>query len=182
MTAAPAPASAPAAKWSPVILTALLLLAAGLLFAAIYFALPADHEFYALVLIGILALFFCVASYFAEALSRTPVAQRSMAWGFFGMGFAVLFASVLLGPMYIGLSIVVELIALVVLVLALVVAVAFVGWRSRSKAATRERLAKREAWQAANSPSALDYAAARSPTSPQIPTPPPAESTPPRSP
>ncbi len=182
MSAPSSPARPAAALWSAAILSALLVIAAALLFAAIYIAIPAQTHFWALLVIGILSLFFALASYLAEALSRNPLAQRSFAWGFFGMGFAVLFGTIILGQTYGVLTLVGELIALVVIVLALVVAVAFIGWRSRTQAATQERLRKREAWQASNPSSALDYSAAHTPSAPQVPTPPMGGDSPPRSP
>ena len=171
-----------AARWSGALIAALLLVAAGLLFAAIYLALPSYHHYYALIAIGILALVFGAVSYFAEAFSRNPVAQRSAAWGFFGMGFAVLIVSIVLGPSYGVLSTIGELISLVVVILVLVVAVALAAWRARSTAATQERLAKRAAWQNAPASSALDYAAAHAPSVPQVPGSSPADPAPPRSP
>jgi glucan phosphoethanolaminetransferase (alkaline phosphatase superfamily) len=169
-------------KWSAAVLAALLGVAAVLLFAAIYFALPAHNHYYALIGIGILALVFSVGSYFAEAFSQRPVAQRALAWGFMAMGFTVLLVSIALGPMFIQLALVAEFVALLVVVLALIVAVAFIAWRTRALAATELRLRKREAWQASGSPSALDYPAAHAPSTPQVPAPAPNDPAPPRSP
>ncbi len=169
-------------QWSAAILGILLAVAAGLIFAAIYIALPVPHHYWALVAIGILCLFFAFGSYLAEALSRRPIAQRALAWGFFAMGFAILIVTVALGPMYGTLTVLGQLIGLFVVILALIVAVAVIGWRMRSEAATEERLARRAAWQASQPASALDYPAAHGPTVPQVPTPPPGGNAPPRSP
>ncbi len=178
------PAQAPGSsgpKWSAWIIGGLLGVAAALLFFAIYVALPFAHHYYALLGIGILALVFSGGAYLAEAFSARPTAQRAVAWGFFGMGFAILFATIALGSMYGVLTLFGQLIALLVVVLALIVAVAFIGWRSRALAATQVRLAKRVAWQSTAPASALDYPAAHAPTVPQVPAPPPG-SAPPRSP
>ncbi len=151
------------------------------MFFAIYVALPFAHHYYALLGIGILALLVSGGAYLAEAFSARPTAQRAVAWGFFGMGFAVLFATIALGSMYGVLTLFGQLIALIVVILVLVVAVAFIGWRSRALAATQVRLAKRAAWQSSPPGSALDYSAAHTASVPQVPAPPPG-STPPRSP
>ena len=76
------------------VLTALFLVIAGLVFAALFVTLPGNQHFYALLAIGIVALFFSLGSYLAEALSRNPTAERSLAWGFFGIGIAVLLLAV----------------------------------------------------------------------------------------
>lgn len=178
----PPPRSETVTKWSALVLGILLAVAAGLLFTAIYVALPVPHHYFALIAIGILSLFFSFGSYLAEAFSRRPVAQRALAWGFFGMGFAILLVTIALGPMYGVLSFLAELVSLFVVILALIVAVVFIGWRMRSQAATEERLARRAAWQGTNPPSALDYAAAHTPSAPQVPSPPAGGNAPPRSP
>lgn len=182
MTAPGSSAPSVGTKWSAALIAGLLAVAAALLFYAIYVALPQQHHYWALIAIGILALLFAFGSYLAESLSRAPVAQRSFAWGFFAMGFAVLIVSIALGTTYSVLTLFGELIALVVVILALVVAVALIAWRTRALQATQERLRKREAWQNAPTTSALDYAAAHTPSVPQVPTAPAPNSPPPRSP
>ncbi len=163
------------------VLTVLFLVAAALLFAGIYFALPGVFHYYALLTIGILSLFLALGSYLAEAFSREPTAQRAMAWAFFAMGFAVLLFTIALGPTYGVLSTVGMLMALVVVIVALIVAIALITWRVRSVRATEAREAPREAWRQTSPPSALTYAAANSPSVPQV-TPPPSNEPPPRSP
>lgn len=181
-TSNPPPRSTSVSQWSALVLGVLLAVAAGLIFTTIYVALPIFHHYWALIAIGILSLFFAFGSYLSEAFSRRPVAQRSLAWGFFGMGFAVLIVTILLGPMYGALSLLGELVSLLVVILALIVAVVFIGWRMRSQAATEERLARRAAWQSSTPASALDYPSANAPTVPQVPSPPAGGNAPPRSP
>src|SRR5208282_3649933 len=97
----PTGASPPARQgWSAGLLAGLFLVAAALLFALIYITVPQNHEFTALLLIGVVALLFALVCYLAESASRDPAAQRSLAWGFLAMGFATLFLSVGLGPTY----------------------------------------------------------------------------------
>jgi MFS family permease len=154
------------------LLTALFLIAAILLFGAIYFALPQNQHFSGLLTIGVLSLVFSIGSYLAESFSREPTAQRSLAWGFFGMGFAVLFLTIGLGPTYGTLSLAGQVIGLLLLVVALAVAVGLIGWRRQAVRSTEGQLAARRAWRPESAPSALNYAAATSPTVPRTPPPP----------
>ncbi len=166
-TVAPTPATPPTAgRWNAWLLTALFLVAAALLFLLVYYALPANSHYGALILIGILALFLSLGSYLAESFSRQPSAQRSLAWGFFGMGFAVLFISVGLGGSY-GVSITYQLLGLLLIVITLIVAVALIGWRGRALRATQRREAPRQAWRNEPAPNAFNYASANSPSVPQ---------------
>jgi MFS family permease len=165
-------------KWSGAVLTALFVVIAILVFAALYVTLPGSQHFYALLAIGIVALLFALGSYLAESLSRQPTAQRSLAWGFFGMGFAVLFLTVGLGPYYNVLSAVWQLWGLVILVVALFVTVALIAWRGRAVRATANQQVPREAWRNEPAPSAFSYAAAQSPSVPTT-IPPPAGGSPP---
>src|SRR5271157_1521722 len=129
---------------SGMLLTALFLVVAILLFIAIYFALPDNQHYGALLLIGVLSLVFALACYFAEALSREPTSQRSLAWGFFGMGFTVL-----------------------VLTVVLAIAVAFIVWRTRAVRATENQMVSRAAWRNEPAPSAFTYGTANSPSVPK---------------
>ncbi len=171
----------PPAAWGAWVLAALFLVIAALVFAALYYALPASHHYDALLAIGVIALFFSLGSYLAEAASREPTIQRSLAWGFFGMGFAVLIATVALGPSYGTLTTVWTLVGLVIVLAALFVSVGLIMWRVRSVARTAAREAPREAWRREPTPSAFSYATATSPSVPAV-TPPPPENPPPRSP
>jgi hypothetical protein len=166
------------------VLTALFLVVAALLFYVIYIALPAQQHFGALLLIGSLALVFAIVSYLAESLSRDPAAQRSLAWAFMAMGFATLFLSVGLGNYYGVESVGNMLIGLIVLVLLLIIAIAGIAWRMRTVAAETPRQAARAAWQAQAPVSALSYTTANSPTVPSTAPPPssPGGPAPPRSP
>jgi hypothetical protein len=167
--------------WSAILLTALFLAAAVILFVLIYLAFPANQHFTALITIGILSLVFAILCYFAESLSRNPLSQRSLAWGFFGMGFTVLFLSVGLGPSYGVLSPVAQLYGLLFLILALIAALAGIVWRLRAVRATENLEAVRGSWRNEPTPSAFSYAAAQSPSVPGTAQPPssPAPSPPP---
>ncbi len=172
-------------RWSGAVLTALFLVLAVLIFAALYFALPAQSHFYALIAIGIVSLLFALGSYLAEAASKQPTAQRSLAWGFFGMGFAVLLLTVGLSTTYGILGITAALVGLILIVVVLFVTVLLIAWRGRAVRATENQQVARAAWRAESAPSAFSYATANSPSVPQtVPAPPtggPA-SPPPRSP
>jgi len=167
-------------KWSGPLLTALFLVAAVLLFALIYYALPQHQHYGALILIGIVALFFSLGSYLAESFSRQPTAQRSLAWGFFGLGFAMLFLAIGLGPTYSLLSVTWALVGLLLTVVALIVAVALMRWRGRAVAHTENREIPREQWRSEPTQSAFSYAAANSPSVPEA-APAPGSPPPPRS-
>lgn len=157
-------------KTSGMLLTAVFLILAILLFVTIYFALPDNQHYGALLIIGVLSLVFSVSCYFAEALSAEPTAQRSLAWGFFGMGFAVLFLSVGLGPYYINgiLSPIEQLVGLIVLTVFLALAVVFIVWRTRAVRATENEMVSRAAWHNEPAPSAFSYGTANSPSVPKV--------------
>jgi MFS family permease len=171
-------------KWSGWVLTALFVVVAALVFAALYLTLPANSHYYALIAIGIVALVFALGSYLAESFSRDATAQRSLAWGFFGMGFAVLFLTIGLGQFYGVLSAVDQLWGLVVVVVVLMVAIALIAWRGRAVRATANIEVPRAAWRNETPPSAFSYSTATSPSVPTTAPPPPATAppSPPRSP
>ncbi len=160
-------------------ITALFLVVAALAFAAIYLTITADRGFWALITIGIVALVFSLGAYLMESVSRQPTAQRSLAWGFFGMGFAVLILTVALGPSYGVLSTVWMLWGLVIVLAVLIVAVALIAWRVRSVRATENLQVARTAWRTEPTASAFSYAAANSPSVPATAPPPPASNSPP---
>ncbi len=176
------PATVPRQGTSAYVITAILLVAAALLFYAIYLALPAQQHFVALLWIGALALVFGLASYLLGSVSRDPAAQRSVAYGFLGMGFATLFFSVGLGHYY-GVESQLGMIeGLIALLLLVVVVVAGIAWRTRTRLSDRAREETRAAWRdQASTPSAFSYAAANGPAVP-VQAPPPGRSPPPRSP
>jgi hypothetical protein len=167
--------------WGAWVLAALFLVIAALVLGAVYFALPSAHHYVALVVIGIVALFFALGSYLAEAASRRPLIQRSLAWGFFGLGFADLVGTMATSHLYGVLSIVDAMLGLAIVLAALFVSVGLMMWRVRAVARTVAREAPREAWSEEPTPSALSYATATSPSVPVV-TPPPAESAPPKGP
>lgn len=183
-------ASTPALKpvrdtWSGWLITGLFLIIAAILFYAVYLLLPGSMHFWGLITIGILAVVFALGSYLMESVSRQPTAQRSLAWGFFGMGFAVLLLTIGLGPSYGILSTVDMLLGLVVVLIVLVVAVALIAWRGRAVRATENQQVPRAAWRTETPPSAFSYATANAPSVP-VTAPPPSPSgggpPPPRSP
>jgi len=182
MSSTPTGAAPRVAGWGAWVLAALFLIIAGLIFAALYFALPAFNHWWALLAIGIVAVFFSLGSYLAEAASREPTIQRSLAWGFFGMGFAVLLLTIGLGQSYGVLGLVTVLVGLAVTLAALFITVGLIMWRVRSVAATAAREAPRQAWRNEPTPSAFSYSTATSPSIPAVTAPPPAQSPPPRSP
>ncbi|HTW40388.1 MAG TPA: hypothetical protein VMF04_06015 [Thermoplasmata archaeon] len=178
MSTPSAPTAPARSKTNAAVLTAIFLVVAAILFYLVYLALPSSQHFYGLLWIGILALIFAVVCYLAESLSRDPAAQRSLAWGFFGMGFAVLFLTIGLAPSY-GVSLGTwQLIGLLLTAIALGISIALVGWRLRAVQATQSREAVRDQWRERPAPSAFSYAAANSPSVPQT-APPPANSPPP---
>lgn len=172
-------------RWGGTLLTALFVVIASLLFFTIYVSLPANDHYGALLLIGILALLFALASYLAESLSREPTAQRSLAWGFFGMGFATLLLSIGLGPTYGIVSMGQALEGLLVVLIVLTISVGLILWRLRAVKATEGQMVSRGAWRNEPAPSAFSYATANGPsvptTAPPQP-PPPTTPAPPRSP
>ena len=184
MANAPSPAAPASTRWSGVVLTAIFVVVAALLFYLIYLAFPQNQHFYGLIWIGILALIFAIASYLAESFSRDPTAQRSLAWGFFGMGFAVLFLTIGLAPSY-GVPLGTwQLIGLLLTAIALAVSIALVAWRLRAVQSTAARETVRQEWRERPAPSAFSYAAANGPSVPAT-APPPSSSSPtppPRSP
>ena len=166
MASTPTPAPAGRPRASGVVLTAIFLVVGAILFYLVYLAFPASQHFYGLLWIGILALVFAVVCYLAESFSREPTAQRSLAWGFFGMGFAVLFLTIGLAPSY-GVALGTwQLVGLLLTAVALGVSIALIGWRLRALQTTQARLANREQWRERPAPSAFSYAAANSPSVP----------------
>ena len=171
-------------RWSGLALLAIFLVLAVVLFTAIYLSLPGQQHYWALITIGVLSLVFSLGSYLLESLSREPTAQRSLAWGFFGMGFAVLFLTVGLAPTYGLVSAVLALYSIVILLVVLIVAVALIAWRGRAVRATENQQVARAAWRNEPAPSAFSYATANAPSVPATAPPPssPSHPSPPRSP
>jgi MFS family permease len=172
----------PGGSWGAWILAALFLAIAVLIFGAIYFTLTASNHYFALLAIGIIAVFFSLGSYLAEGASREPTIQRSLAWGFFGMGFAILVVTIALGPTYGVFSMVGAFVGLAITLAVLFIAVGLMMWRVRALHATAAREAPREAWRKEPTPSALTYSTATSPSVPAVTPPPPSGGPPPRSP
>lgn len=171
-------------KWSGALLTALFLVLAVVIFLLLYYTFTADQHYTALLLIGVVSLIFALGCYLAESLSRNPSYQRSLAWGFFGMGFAVLFLTVGLGPYYISsISTTDQLTGLAILLVVLIITVALIAWRIRAVRTTQNQQIPRASWRSEAAPSAFSYAAAKSPSVPSTAPPPPATppSNPPRS-
>jgi hypothetical protein len=178
MNASTPTGGAPPARqgWNAGLLSGLFLVVAALLFYGIYLAFPQNHEFTALIYIGILALIFAIACYLLEAASRDPAAQRSLAWAFMAMGFATLFLSVGLGPTYNVESFGDMLLGLIVLVIILAVTIALIAGRIRGVQQTAHQEVARAAWRHEAPVSAFSYSAANSPSVPTS-TPPPSPGT-----
>ena len=169
-------------RWGGLVLTVIFLVIAAVLFAAVYLSLPGQQHYWALITIGILSLLFALGSYLLESISREPTAQRSLAWGFFGMGFAVLFLTVGLAPTYGLMTTVLALYSFVFLLVILVIAVALIAWRGRAVRATENQQVARAAWRNEPAPSAFSYATANAPSVPTTAPPPTSPNPPPPSP
>jgi peptidoglycan/LPS O-acetylase OafA/YrhL len=166
-SATPTGVSPPARQGrSAVLLSLLFVVVAALLFTLVYISLPQNHEFTALLVIGVLALLFALGCYLAEAVSRDPTAQRSLAWAFLAMGFATLFLSVGLGPTYNVESIPNMLIGLILLVILLAVCVGLIVWRARGVQQVARQEVARTAWRSEPPVSAFSYTTANAPSGP----------------
>lgn len=150
---------------SGMLIASLMLAVAVLIFVGIYLGMPQNQHFYALLWIGVLGLVFGFASYFAQAFLRDPAPARFATFGFVGMGFTVLFLTVLIAPGN-PFSLGSQLAALVVLILVLIAVVAFAMWRGRELGREARRSERRQEWVASPPPSALDYPAARASAAP----------------
>jgi len=183
MTGTPSTVQPVRTRWSGALLTALFLILAVVLFLLFYLEFTSSQHYTALLLIGSVSLVFALGCYLVESFSREPTYQRSLAWGFFGMGFAVLFLTVGLGPYYGITSTTSALEGLIVLLVVLIVTVALIAWRVRAVRATQNQQVPRAEWRTETPPSAFSYAAANAPSVPST-APPPATppANPPRSP
>ncbi|MCI4325623.1 MAG: hypothetical protein L3K00_07070 [Thermoplasmata archaeon] len=141
-------------------IVAVLAIVGALLFLAIYLVLPGNGHFYALVTIGILSLVFALGSYLAQGIAPDPMMPRALAWGFAGLGYALLVGSVLVNPTSV-LTFIAQIVVLIVILLFLVVTLVGAYWRYRTVAVEQVRLERREGWRASSPPSALDYTAAQ---------------------
>jgi hypothetical protein len=175
-----APSRARLGGW---LLTGLFLAIAIVIFATVYLAFtgPNGTHYDALLIIGVLAVILALVSYLAESFSRDPTAQRSLAWAFFGMGFATLFLAVGLGPTYGITTMLQALEGLIVVAVFFAVAIALIVWRARALRATENELTARDAWKREPAPSAFSYATANAPSVPSTapPVAPTAPTTPP---
>lgn len=141
-------------------IVAILAIVAALVFAGIYLGIPQNGHFYALVAIGVLSLVFALGSYLAQSVAPDPMLPRALAWGFAGLGYALLLGSVLINPTTV-LGFLAQLTLLIVVLLFLALTLVGGYWRYRSVAIDRVRLERREGWRASPPRSALDYAAAQ---------------------
>lgn len=155
---------------SGVLIAGLMLAVAVLIFFGIYLSMPQNQHFYALLWIGVLGLVFGFATYFAQAFLRDPAPARFATFGFVGMGFTVLFLTVLIAPGN-PFTLGSQLAALVVLILLLIAVVAFAMWRARELGREARRSERRQEWTASPPASALDYPAARAAAAPPAATP-----------
>ncbi|MCI4317704.1 MAG: hypothetical protein L3J96_04130 [Thermoplasmata archaeon] len=143
-----------------ILLSLILLAVAVLVFAGIYLV-DADH-YGALLWIGTLCLFLALASYLLQSFSRNPLIQRSLGWGFLGMGFTLLFVTVGVSP---SIATTWRIVGFVILLLLLAGAVAGVSWRMRSAAQEHSSETRRRDWGGRPAPNAFDYGAGQ-PASP----------------
>ncbi|MCI4331943.1 MAG: hypothetical protein L3K19_08900 [Thermoplasmata archaeon] len=158
------------------LLAGLLIVIVAAIFYGIYLGLPELDHFFALLLIGSIALILAPVAYLSQAFSRDPVIQRGATLGFLGMGFVVLFLTVAFGPTGDPFPSMLERLGgLIVLALLLVIAGAGIMWRMRGRAADTARQEHRAQWSQSPSPSAFDYPAAQAAPPPPaaVPSPPP---------
>ncbi len=142
------------------VVLAIFLLVAVLIFVSIYLFLPQDSHFLALLLIGVLSLSLAFGAYFAQALSADPIAQRSLAYGFSGMGFAILLLTLTLAPSSTA-GLFDRIVGILVVLVLLGIAAAAMVWSRRSAQAERRREGSREAWRSNAPPSAFEYTTAK---------------------
>ena len=144
-----------------VLLSLILLVVAALVFGAIYL-IDSDH-YGALLWIGSICLLLAVVSYFLQSLSRDPLVQRSLGWGFMGMGFTLLFLTVGVSP---SISTTWRIAGFVVLLLLLAVAVGGVSWRMRTVSEEHSMETRRREWAGRPAPNAFDYGGGLPPAPP----------------
>ncbi len=172
--ATPSPPSSMPGRFAGFVLLAIFVAIAALVFVGLYLTIQTAHQYWALFAIGLVALLFAVVSYFSQALSREPLYEKALAYGFAAFGFGILFLSTLLFPfLYAGLlstTVEVELLILLLVLVAVPVAGAMMG--SRHRASDVSRAEARATWRSSTPPSALDYPAAQTPASKDPPTPP----------
>ncbi len=151
--------------------------ASVLLFIAIWFALPQDSHYLALATIGIVSLIFALVSTLGRAFTRAGDALKALAWGYAGLGFALLIGSLVLAGSMSIIGIVIELVGLVIVVVLIGIVAGLAVWGAGSARMTQQREMRREAWRASQPRSAFDYTTAR-PNVPSSPAPAPDESSP----
>ncbi len=149
------------------VLLVVLAVIAVLIFVGIYLIFPQDQHFNALILIGVLALVFALVAYLLESLSRDPIFQRALAWGFMGMGFAVLLLTLVFAPDPDGdVTFLTRLGGVVGVLIVLAITIVGILWRGRERASEGARRKKREAWEAQTPASAFSYSTIGTPTTP----------------
>lgn len=146
-----------------------------LVFVGVYLVFPADYHFYALIVMGILALLVALGSYVAQAATRDPSIARAGTWGFGIFGFVLLFVSVLAWPAIYPnsapLTGVGEIVVLVLLLLLAIGAVIGARWRMGQHVVEAHRQEARSEWASRPAPSAFSYATAQVPSNPSPPPP-----------
>jgi len=147
---------------SGVLLAAALGGVAALVLLLVYL-LNAGNPTNALLADGVIALVFALVAYFARAITREPRAAQGASWGFAGLGFGLLFLTLLLSP---SVSTLGRIVGLVLVLLALAVVLAGFGWRARGDALDRTRSVERASWDSRPPANALDYATATVPPAP----------------
>jgi hypothetical protein len=135
--------------------------ASALLFLLIWFVEPGDDHFIALATIGILSLFFALGSTIGRAFTRGDYALKALAWGYVGLGFALLIGSLVLAGSMSFIGLLFEIVGLLLVVLLMGIVAALAVWGAGSVVATQRREMRREAWKATTPASAFDYTTAR---------------------
>ena len=135
---------------------AILVLIAALVFAGIYFALPSDHVA-ALLSIGVVSLVFALVADPGPVGDPKP---RHAARARLGVRGARLRGTLRDHPRP-GFSVTTEIIALILVLLALAVMVAGVWWMGRSQSADAPRMEARRDWDSRPPQSALSYSTAQ---------------------
>lgn len=157
-----------AGRLAGAVLLLMFLVLAGLVFLGIYLAISTPYHFWALFAIGLVSLVFAVGSYFGQALSRQPFAQRALAYGFAAFGFGLLFLTTLLFPYLYGgiISQSLEIGLLILLIIMAIVPVVGAMTGARNRASETYRQQARAQWRESAPPSAFSYAAAQPPATP----------------
>jgi hypothetical protein len=154
-----------------IVAVATLAAASALLFLLIWFVLPGDNHYLALATIGILSLLFALGSTIGRAFTRGDYALKALAWGYVGLGFALLIGSLILAGSMSFIGLLFEIVGLLLVVLLMGIVAGLAVWGAGSLVSTQRREMRRESWRAATPASAFDYTTARPSIPPSNPGP-----------